>query len=68
MTTKTTNFDELRDQARASDPGWDAAVAERRTTMLDALALDEPEPCTEPCPQLGKSDPAEPPTTRANPQ
>jgi hypothetical protein len=62
--TKTTNFNHLREQARASDPGWDAAVAERRNAMLDALAVGEPKPC----PQLGKSDPAEPRTTPAKPQ
>jgi hypothetical protein len=56
--TKTTNFNHLREQARASDPGWDAAVAERRNAMLDALAVGEPKPCpnsanlTPPSPEL----------------
>ena len=39
MTAKTKNFSELRDRARQRDPDWDAAVAERRRAMADALAL-----------------------------
>jgi len=39
MTTKTRNFNELREQARHSDPGWDQQVAERQRAMEDALAL-----------------------------
>ena len=39
MTTKTGNFNELREQARSRDPGWDEQVAERRRAMEDALAL-----------------------------
>jgi len=39
MTTKTRNFNELREQARRRDPGWDEQVAERQRAMEDALAL-----------------------------
>jgi DNA-binding Xre family transcriptional regulator len=39
MTTKTRNFNELREQARRRDPSWDEQVAERRRAMEDALAL-----------------------------
>jgi DNA-binding Xre family transcriptional regulator len=39
MTTKTRNFNELREQARRLDPGWDEQVSERRRAMEDALAL-----------------------------
>ncbi len=39
MTTKTRNFNELREQARRRDLGWDEQVAERRRAMEDALAL-----------------------------
>lgn len=39
MTTKTRNFNELREQARRRDPDWDEQVAERRRAMEDALAL-----------------------------
>jgi len=39
MTTKTRNFNELREQARQHDPDWDEQVAERQRAMEDALAL-----------------------------
>jgi DNA-binding Xre family transcriptional regulator len=39
MTTKTRNFNELREQARHRDPDWDEQVAERQRAMEDALAL-----------------------------
>jgi DNA-binding Xre family transcriptional regulator len=39
VATKTRNFNELREQARCRDPGWDEQVAERRRAMEDALAL-----------------------------
>lgn len=39
VATKTRNFNELREQARRRDPGWDEQVAERRRAMEDALAL-----------------------------
>jgi DNA-binding XRE family transcriptional regulator len=41
MATKTKNFNELRERARASDPDWDVTVAERRQAMEDALVLAE---------------------------
>lgn len=34
-----TNFNRLREQARARDPQWDANVAERVRAIEDALAL-----------------------------
>jgi DNA-binding Xre family transcriptional regulator len=39
MTTKTRNFNDLREQARRRDPDWDEQVAERQRAMEDALAL-----------------------------
>lgn len=39
MPAKTKNFNELRDQARRSDPDWDAGVLERQQAMEDAVAL-----------------------------
>ncbi len=39
MPTKTTNFNELREQSRRRDSDWDADVGERRRAMRDALAL-----------------------------
>jgi DNA-binding Xre family transcriptional regulator len=39
VATKTRNFNELREQARRRDLGWDEQVAERRCAMEDALAL-----------------------------
>jgi DNA-binding Xre family transcriptional regulator len=41
MTTKTRNFNELRQRARRADPRWDEQVAERQRAMEDALALAE---------------------------
>jgi DNA-binding Xre family transcriptional regulator len=41
MTTRTRNFNELREQARLRDPDWDDKVAEHRRAMTDALALSE---------------------------
>jgi DNA-binding Xre family transcriptional regulator len=41
MATKTKSFNELRERARASDPDWDANVAERKQAIEDALALAE---------------------------
>ena len=39
MATKTKNFNQLRQKARARDPEWDANVAERLRAIEDALAL-----------------------------
>ena len=39
MVAKAKNFNELRRQARARDPEWDASVAERQRAIEDALAL-----------------------------
>lgn len=39
MATKTKNFNELRERARARDPEWDRNVAERVRAIEDALAL-----------------------------
>ena len=39
MPAKTKNFNQLRDQARRSDPDWDAGVLERQQAMEDAVAL-----------------------------
>jgi DNA-binding Xre family transcriptional regulator len=41
MATKTRNFKELRERARARDQDWDAKVSERERAMRDALALAE---------------------------
>jgi DNA-binding Xre family transcriptional regulator len=41
MATKTRNFNELRNRARARDPDWDAKVAERQRAIEDVLALAE---------------------------